>query len=103
MNFISNGIKYSSKERNSFVKITVEVTDDFIILIFKDNGLGIDLEKHGNKLFGIYKTFHEHEDSRGVGLFITKNQVESMGGRIEVQSEVNVGTTFKIFLKNEKN
>lgn len=103
MNFISNGIKYSSKKRNSYVKITVEVTQDFVILIFKDNGLGIDLKQHGKKLFGIYKTFHEHEDSRGVGLFITKNQVESMGGRIEVQSEVNVGTTFKIFLKNEKN
>lgn len=103
MNFLSNGIKYSSKERDSYVKITVEVTPDFVILIFKDNGLGIDLQKHGNKLYGIYKTFHEHEDSRGVGLFITKNQVESMGGRIEVESEVNVGTTFKIFLINEKN
>lgn len=103
MNFLSNGIKYSSKERDSYVKITAEVTQDFVILIFKDNGLGIDLEKHGNKLYSIYKTFHEHEDSRGVGLFITKNQVESMGGRIEVQSKVNVGTTFKIFLINEKN
>ena len=79
------------------------MTQDFIILIFEDNGLGIDLKKHSKKLFGIYKTFHVHEDSRGVGLFITKNQVESMGGRIEVQSEVNVGTTFKIFLINEKN
>lgn len=103
LNFLSNGIKYSSKERSSYVKIAIEVTQDFVILIFKDNGLGIDLPKHGNKLFGIYKTFHEHEDSRGVGLFITKNQVESMGGRIEVESEVNVGTTFKIFLINEKN
>ena len=103
MNFISNGIKYSSKKRNSYVKISVQVTQDFIILIFEDNGLGIDLKKHSKKLFGIYKTFHVHEDSRGVGLFITKNQVESMGGRIEVQSEVNVGTTFKIFLINEKN
>jgi len=102
LNFLSNGIKYSSKERSSYVKIAIEVTQDFVILIFKDNGLGIDLPKHGNKLFGIYKTFHEHEDSRGVGLFITKNQVESMGGRIEVESEVNVGTTFKVFLINEK-
>lgn len=103
LNFISNGIKYASKERSSYIKISAEVTTEFVILIFKDNGLGIDLHKHRNKLFGIYKTFHTHEDSRGVGLFITKNQVESMGGKIEVESEVNVGTTFKVFLINEKN
>ena len=103
MNFLSNAIKYSSKERESYVKISVEVTKDFVILIFNDNGLGIDLTKHKEKLFGMYKTFHEHKDSRGLGLFITKNQIESMGGHVEVESEVNVGTTFKIFLKYEKN
>lgn len=103
LNFISNGIKYSSKEKNSYLKISAELTNDFLILIFKDNGLGIDLPRHRNKLFGIYKTFHGNKDSRGVGLFITKNQVESMGGRIEVESEINIGTTFKVFLKNEKN
>ena len=102
MNFLSNGIKYSSNERASFVKIEVEEKNDFIILIFGDNGLGIDLKKHGHKLFGIYKTFHDHEDSRGVGLFMTKNQVEAMGGHIEVESKENVGTTFKIYLVNEK-
>lgn len=103
LNFISNGIKYSSKEKNSYVKISAELIEGFVVLIFKDNGLGIDLQRHRDKLFGIYKTFHENEDSRGVGLFITKNQVESMGGRIEVESEVNIGTTFKVFLINEKN
>lgn len=103
MNFLSNGIKYSSKERESYVKISVEVTKDFVILIFNDNGLGIDLTRHKEKLFGMYKTFHQHKDSRGLGLFITKNQIEAMGGHIEVESEVNVGTTFKIFLKYEKN
>ncbi len=50
-------------------------------------------------LFGMYKTFHNHPDARGVGLFITKNQIEALGGRIEVESEVNVGTTFKLFFK----
>jgi PAS domain S-box-containing protein len=103
MNFLSNGIKYSSKERESYVKISVEVTKDFVILIFNDNGLGIDLTRHKEKLFGMYKTFHQHKDSRGLGLFISKNQIEAMGGHIEVESEVNVGTTFKIFLKYEKN
>ena len=69
-----------------------------ISLYFEDNGLGIDLKKDGDKLFGMYKTFHEHNDSRGVGLFITKNQVESMDGKIQVESKVNRGTTFKILL-----
>jgi PAS domain S-box-containing protein len=103
MNFLSNGIKYSSNERESYVKISAEVTNDFVILIFNDNGLGIDLIKHKEKLFGIYKTFHQHKDSRGVGLFIAKNQIEAIGGHVEVESEVNVGSTFKIFLKHEKN
>ncbi|TDD95904.1 PAS domain S-box protein [Flavobacterium cellulosilyticum] len=102
LNFLTNGIKYSSKNRVSFIEIKAELVEEFVMLTFKDNGLGIDLKKHGHQLFGIYKTFHKHEDSRGVGLFITKNQIESMGGHIEVESEINVGTTFKIFLKSKK-
>ena len=82
------------------MKIYSKVDKKSASLFFEDNGLGIDLEKHGDKLFGMYRTFHQHEDSRGVGLFITKNQIESMGGKTEVESEVNVGTTFKITLKN---
>jgi PAS domain S-box-containing protein len=103
MNFITNAIKYSSKERDSYLKIQTDTTNKYVVLKFTDNGLGIDLKKHGNKLFGMYKTFHQHEDSRGIGLFITKNQIESMNGKIEVESEVNIGTTFKIYLEYEKN
>jgi len=75
--------------------------DGKCVLEIKDNGLGIDLEKHGRKLFGMYKTFHKNKNSRGIGLFITKNQIESMGGNIEVESKTNIGTTFKIFFSNE--
>ena len=49
----------------------------------------------------MYKTFHNHEDSRGIGLFITKNQIEAMGGKIEVESQVDKGSTFKVYFKNE--
>ncbi|WP_103072445.1 PAS domain-containing sensor histidine kinase [Aquimarina sediminis] len=102
LNFITNGIKYSSKERDSFVALSASVEKDYVVLYVKDNGLGIDLEKHRSKLFGMYKTFHNNKEARGIGLFITKNQVEAMGGKIEVESEVNKGTTFKIFMKYEK-
>ncbi|MEO8255342.1 MAG: PAS domain S-box protein [Flavobacterium sp.] len=103
MNFITNAIKYSGSERDSYLKIQTEIIDKYVVLKFIDNGLGIDLNKHGSKLFGMYKTFHNHPDSRGIGLFISKNQVESMNGKIEVESEINTGTTFKIYLDNEKN
>jgi PAS domain S-box-containing protein len=101
LNFTTNSIKYSSSERDSFIKYSAEKVDDKIILSITDNGLGIDLNKNGEKLFGMYKTFHKNENARGIGLFITKNQIESMGGTIEVMSKVNIGTTFKIIFNNE--
>ena len=96
LNFISNAIKYQSQERESYLNIHTYEEDNFVVLNFVDNGLGINLDKYGDKIFGMYKTFHQYEDSRGIGLFISKNQVESLGGKIEVLSEENVGTTFKI-------
>jgi signal transduction histidine kinase len=67
-----------------------------IELRFADNGLGIDLSKYGDKLFGLHKTFHENKDARGVGLFLTKTQIEAMGGTIGAESELGKGTTFII-------
>ncbi|RXR22226.1 PAS domain S-box protein [Flavobacterium stagni] len=99
LNFITNAIKYRDYEKKAYLKIKTETTPQFKIISFEDNGVGIDLNRFGDKLFGMYKKFHNREDSRGIGLFITKNQIESMGGKIEVESEVNQGTTFKIFLK----
>ncbi len=103
LNFITNSIKYRSLERESYVILNTYIDGDFVVLTVEDNGLGIDLNTHHAKLFGMYKTFHENEEARGIGLFITKNQVEALGGKIDVESEVNQGTTFKIYLKNEKN
>ena len=103
LNFLTNAIKYSSDERDSYIKLSTIIEKDYLILKIEDNGLGIDLKRHGAKLFGLYKTFHYHKDARGVGLFITKNQIEAMGGKVEVSSEVDKGTTFSIYLKYEKN
>ena len=100
LNLLTNSIKYSNPNVEAYVKLSAIEIDDFVQLIIEDNGIGIDLQKNGLKLFGIYKTFHNNTDSRGIGLFITKNQVEALGGKIEVESELNKGTTFKITLKN---
>ncbi|NRR91087.1 PAS domain S-box protein [Winogradskyella undariae] len=99
LNFLTNAIKYKKINEPAKIEINTEIENDFVILKIKDYGLGIDLKKHRDKLFGMYKTFHKHKDSRGLGLFITKNQVEAIGGKIEVESIVNESTTFYIYLK----
>lgn len=99
LNFITNGIKYRCPDREDcHVTVSAHTEGDHHVICFQDNGLGIDLEAHGDKLFRMYQTFHEHEDSRGIGLYITRNQIESMGGRVEVESTVNQGTQFRVFL-----
>jgi PAS domain S-box-containing protein len=101
LNFITNGIKYRKPNKSdSKIVVSCYQSNEFIVIQFEDNGLGIDLNKNKTKLFGMYKTFHGNKDARGIGLFITKNQVEAMGGRIEVESEINKGTTFRVFLKH---
>ena len=102
LNMLSNAIRYRSPDRPCHIKISTERNANYIILSISDNGLGIDLSKHAHKLFGMYKTFHGNEDARGFGLYITKTQIEAMGGKIDVESEVGIGTTFKIYFR-EKN
>ncbi len=102
LNLITNAIKYRNPEKELKIKIAAKKTANFIELEVIDNGLGMDLEKIGAKLFGMYKTFHNHKDSRGIGLFITKNQIEALGGSIEVESEINKGSNFKVYLKSGK-
>nr|WP_315211044.1 PAS domain S-box protein [uncultured Flavobacterium sp.] len=101
LNLFTNAIKYKSPDRKATLEIGYEITDDYTIINFRDNGLGLDLKKNGHKLFGMYKTFHGNEDAKGIGLFITKNQLEAMEGKIEIESEVGHGSNFKIYL-NEK-
>jgi PAS domain S-box-containing protein len=98
LNFISNAIKYRHPDRSAEIKLDTIVENNQLILQIADNGKGINLDRYGHKLFGLYKTFHGNTDAKGVGLFITKNQIEAMGGKIEVESWINLGTTFKIFL-----
>ncbi|WP_010522768.1 PAS domain-containing sensor histidine kinase [Aquimarina agarivorans] len=98
LNLITNAIKYKHPERDT--KIHLKTGKDEVnkggYLKITDNGIGIDLATFGDQLFGMYKTFHNNTDAVGIGLFITKNQIESLNGSITVQSEVGVGTTFTI-------
>jgi len=99
LNLLSNAIKYKSEDKDPEIYVFSVLEDGAVKLKFKDNGLGIDLERHGHKLFGLNKVFHRHPDANGVGLFMTKVQIESLGGTITVESEVNVGSTFSVNFK----
>ncbi|QHS54673.1 PAS domain S-box protein [Mucilaginibacter sp. 14171R-50] len=98
LNLVSNAIKYRSATEHpeiTFKYFNEHGRQGFTIA---DNGIGIDMEKNGNDLFGMYKTFNGNRDAKGMGLFITKNQVEALGGKIEVTSQLGKGTTFKVYL-----
>ncbi len=103
LNLITNAVKYRHPERELVIRFKAFNKGGFTIFSIEDNGMGIDMAKNGEKLFGMYKTFHNNEDSRGIGLYITKNQVEAMGGSIKASSELNKGTTFNVYFKNEEN
>jgi PAS domain S-box-containing protein len=97
-NLISNSIKYKKTNIQSRVSIDAVQTKNEIIISISDNGIGIDMDKYKHQLFEMYQTFHgtKREDSKGVGLYLVKNQIEVLNGKIEVDSELGVGTTFTI-------
>lgn len=97
-NLLTNALKYSHPDRKPFIRCYTLKDRNHIYLIFEDNGIGIDLDRYGDKVFGMYKTFHQNPDAKGIGLFITRNQVEALGGTIKVESTVNIGTKFTIRL-----
>lgn len=99
-NLISNSIKYSKPGVKPLIEIKSKKENDKIILTFKDNGLGIDLNEKGDKIFRLYARFHSHVEGKGMGLFMVKTQVEAIGGKITIASEVNKGTEFTITLDN---
>lgn len=96
LNFCTNAIKYAHPDRDLIIEFNFFIENGKKVFTITDNGLGIDLKKHGHLLFGMYKTFHKHEDSHGIGLYITKNQIESMNGAVSVESAVGVGSTFTV-------
>ncbi|HEX8357034.1 MAG TPA: HAMP domain-containing sensor histidine kinase, partial [Segetibacter sp.] len=103
LNLLNNAIKYRASERPLQIDIATHMNAaGEIILTVKDNGLGIDLDTHRNNVFGLYQRFHTNKNGIGLGLFIVKSQILSLGGTIEIDSEVDKGTTFTIAFPQAK-
>jgi K+-sensing histidine kinase KdpD len=95
MNLLDNAIKYRSMERPLQLQLTTQIsTTNKPQLIFKDNGMGLNLEKHGHKLFQLYKTLHTQPKGKGLGLYLTKTQMEKAGGSIEAHAPPEGGLQF---------
>jgi PAS domain S-box-containing protein len=102
LNLLTNAMKFRRRNINPEVFIETEIIDNYICLSITDNGLGIDVENQEENLFKLYKRFHPQIEGKGIGLYILKTQVEMQGGKVELISEVNVGTTFKVYFAKEE-
>ncbi len=99
LNMLTNAMKYRHPNRSLHLRISSRrLNDQYLRLSFEDNGLGIDLNRHGHKLFKMYQRFHSQSEGRGIGLYLIKTQLERYGGQISIESEPNVGSTFHIDL-----
>lgn len=101
-NIITNAIKYRKEEGQNLIEIASKRAGENIIITVKDNGIGLDLDRHQHKLFNIFSRFHNHVEGSGVGLYIVKKLMDENDGSIAIQSEVGVGTTLTLsFLAHE--
>ena len=101
LNLFTNALKYSSPTRNLEIKIHSKRIGNEIQLEFEDNGIGINLKRHKDRVFGLYQRFHNHQNSKGLGLYLVKSQLETLGARIEIESRVDEGTKFFIKFKEK--
>ncbi len=101
-NLISNAIKYRHPDRNPEISIKTTLQEQTFCLEISDNGLGMDLQTYGKNVYHLYKRFHFHVEGKGLGLYLVKTQVTALGGRIELESQVNQGTRFLIYFPMEK-
>lgn len=98
LNLITNAVKYRQADIPLSIQVKAWKSAEGNFFSITDNGRGIDLERFGDRLFGMFKTFHGNADARGIGLFITRNQIEALGGNIEVSSKPNFGSCFTVYL-----
>lgn len=96
LNLITNSIRYSKPHADPDITIHTVIEKSVKKLIFSDNGMGMNMDDIKGKIFGFSQTFHENEESKGIGLYLVSNHVQAMGGTVHVESEVGVGSTFTI-------
>ena len=100
LNLITNAIKYADPAKAPVITIKTDITvENQVQLIFADNGMGMNMDKVRNKIFGLYQRFHNNADSKGIGLYLIYSQITALGGKIEVDSKINEGTIFTITFK----
>ena len=99
LNLLSNSIKYAHHDRNPVINVKTQIENGLKQLIISDNGIGFDSSENKDKIFGLYQTFHDKYDSKGIGLYLVHSHVTDLGGSIAVESTVNEGTTFIITFK----
>jgi PAS domain S-box-containing protein len=102
-NLITNAVKYRSPKRKLLINCTTSLVKNEYAIRFQDNGLGMDLTKNKNKLFTLYQRFHDHVEGKGLGLYLVKSQLESLGGNLNIESELDIGTTFIISIPVKDN
>ncbi|TVP48547.1 MAG: PAS domain S-box protein [Mongoliibacter sp.] len=102
INLTTNSLKYKHPDRDPEIRIKTWKENEFTVLQYSDNGIGIDLERYGDRLFGLYQRFHSHVEGKGLGLYLVREQIRAHDGNLTIESEVGKGTTFKIFLRNLK-
>ena len=96
-NLISNGIKYQAPDRAPEVFVKTVPQDGYCVLIVTDNGLGIK-KTNQQHVFSMFRRFHDHVEGTGIGLYMVKRIVDNAGGKIELESDLGKGSTFKVFL-----
>ncbi len=98
-NLLSNAIKFRSNRREPQIYIKTERVNNYFCLSIRDNGMGMDLTNTNQyKIFGLYQRLHDHVEGKGMGLFLVKTQVEALNGKIEVESKLNEGSIFRVYL-----
>jgi signal transduction histidine kinase len=101
-NLVSNSIKYRSPDRVPHIRIRSSMEGNDLLIVLQDNGIGIDLQKLKDKVFTLYQRFHHHVEGKGIGLYLVRTQVEALNGTIEIESEVNEGSLFRIRIPQSK-
>ncbi|OEY71357.1 sensor histidine kinase [Salegentibacter salarius] len=100
LNLITNSIKYAQPGLPPLISISSKKNEAGSQIHFIDNGTGFDMEKSENRLFELHQKFTDHKDSKGIGLYLVKSYMNSLGGDIDVESKIGVGTSFILSFKD---